>query len=271
MGIKSIVTIHDLIFLRYPAYYKFIDRKIYTTKFRHACKHANKIIAISHQTKTDVINFFNIPPGKIEVIYQSCHERFMNPLDELVKSDVQKKFSLPSDYILYVGTIEERKNLLSCVKALHIGKIDLPLVVVGKKTPYLSQINDYVKRNNLEKQLLLLSNVPDNDLPALYQKAKLFLYPSVFEGFGIPVLESLYSKTPVITSIGSCFREAGGEHSIYINPLDPEEMAYEIKRVLTDKNLAEHMVNEGYKHALNFNQQNISLQINTLYKTLVHG
>lgn len=265
---KSVVTIHDLIFIRYPDLYKPIDREIYTRKFKYAGKTANKIIAVSTQTKNDLINFFNINEDKIEVIYQGCDELFKQEISLLEKERIIKKYNLPSEYILYVGTIEERKNLLTIVKALHQGNIDIPLIIIGKTTKYLKQVVNYICSNMLENTIFLKA-IPLEDLPAIYQLANLFIYPSVFEGFGIPILEALQSNVPVITSKGGCFEEVGGKHTIYVNPMDVDDMIEAIKKVLSDKTLQNKMKIEGLKHAQQFSNSLIAEKIMALYKSLL--
>ncbi len=188
--IKKIVTIHDLIYMRYPQMYSPADRNIYYWKTRHACASADQIIAISEQTKTDIINFTGTDAGKITVIYQDCHPSFRVKAEEETKEALRKKYSLPGDYLLYVGTIEERKNLLSVVRALHTGNIDIPLVAIGRKTSYYRKVKAYIYSNNMHN-IIFPDGVENEELPALYQMASCFIYPSVFEGFGIPIVEAL--------------------------------------------------------------------------------
>lgn len=266
-NIRSVVTIHDLIFLRYPELYKSIDRNIYEKKIRFACANANKIIAISEQTKQDIVHYFGTSESKIEVIYQSCDERFQKEVTQTQKQAVGDKYDLPNEYLLYVGTIEKRKNLLSVVKALHHGKINCPLVVVGRKTDYFNEVSDYL-HENLVENVIFLEGVPNEDLPAIYQMSKLFIYPSVFEGFGIPILEALYSKVPVITSKGSCFPEAGGSSSIYVSPDSFEEIAESITNVLNDNALRDKMIANGFKHAQKFSHEKLTQQLVNLYTEL---
>ncbi|MDR3062253.1 MAG: glycosyltransferase family 4 protein, partial [Dysgonamonadaceae bacterium] len=197
-GIKSVVTIHDLIFLRYPEYYKSWDREIYTRKFRYACEYSDKIIAISECTKKDVISFFNIPEEKIAVVYQGCHPDFGKKATDEKKQEVTQKYKLPPKYLLSVGSIEPRKNLLLAVKALQKLEQDIHLVAVGKKTPYQVEVEQYAAQSGISERLHILNKVPLDDLPACYQLASVFLYPSFFEGFGIPVIEALHSGVPVI-------------------------------------------------------------------------
>ncbi len=266
---KSIVTIHDLIFLRYPELYKPLDRKIYKVKFKNACKNADKIIAVSKQTKNDIIEFLLIPEDKIEVVYQSCHKNFLNEFTEGDFKEVRKKFNLPLEYILYVGTIEERKNLLTIVKAIHQGRINIPLVVVGRQTNYAKKVIDYIQKNKLS-DIYFLKNVQDNDLPILFQMAKVFVYPSVFEGFGIPILEALYSKTPVITSSGGCFSEAGGPESIYIDPFNFEEMAFHIVKLLEDGAYSKKIAESGFQYAKRFSHEHLSNKLINIYNSISH-
>jgi len=267
--VKSIVTIHDLIFMRYPQWYKTIDRKIYETKFRYSSRLADRIIAVSKQTKSDLIQYFNIDEEKIRVINQGCNELFTNILTNDQKFPVMKKYDLPREYILYVGTIEERKNLLQIVKAIHQYKIDIPLIAIGKSTKYTDQVNEYVRRHQL-KNIRILHNILMDDLPAIYQNARLFIYPSIFEGFGIPILEALWSKVPVITAKGGCFDEVGGPSTLYVDPLNVDELGEAIIRVLSDKNLSNTMVENGYVHAQKFSNMIIAQQVMDLYQEVVN-
>src|SRR5690554_6805482 len=142
-NVKSVVTIHDLIFMRYPELYSFFDRKIHFWKFRYAAKKADCVIAISEQTKRDIVEFLKINPEKIKVVYQGCADVFKENFSSEEKESVRKKFNLPEKFVLNVGTIEERKNALTIVKAIH--DLDIKLVLVGRKTKYYQKIEDYVQ------------------------------------------------------------------------------------------------------------------------------
>lgn len=249
--VKSVVTIHDLIFLRLPHLYNAADRSIYEKKFRYACQKCDRIIAISQQTASDITEFFKISPKKIDIVYQGCNPIFRSEISSGAKEFLRKKYGLPDSFILYVGTVEERKNLLAIIKAIHMGKIQYPLVVIGRHTQYFKQVKEFIEDHNI-KNIFFLQSVFNEELPGIYQLADLFVYPSLFEGFGIPILEALYSRVPVITSTGSCFSEAGGDHSVYINPEDPEELAHAINKTLSDTQMRQLMKEKGYMHALNF-------------------
>lgn len=266
-NIKSIVTIHDLIYMRYPQMYSPVDRNIYYWKTRHACAKADQVIAISEQTKTDIMNFTGTDAAKIKVIYQDCHPSFRLKAGDETKEALRKKYSLPENYLLYVGTIEERKNLLSVVRAMHTGNIDIPLIVIGRKTSYYRKVKEYINSNSIPG-IIFPEGVKNDELPALYQMASCFVYPSVFEGFGIPVIEALVSGVPVITSRGSCFSEAGGPASVYIDPHDHEELAAAIIKVISNRAVAEKMISEGRKYAQQFRAELIAGQYIRLYSSL---
>lgn len=268
-GIPSIVTIHDLIFIRFPQHYGFIDRFIYKLKTKYACKQADCIIAISEQTKRDIVQFFKTDPNKIEVVYQSCDDSFKSPAKDEIKTLIKKRYNLPDQYILNVGTIEPRKNLLSLIKALKTIDESYKLVVIGKKKAYSKLVEEEIQKLQLNDRVLFLQNIPFTDLPVIYQMASLFAYPSVYEGFGIPVIEALYSNVPVVAATGSCLEEAGGPSSLYVQPSDPTALANAINVILADPALQTEMKEKGMAYVQKFNNEHISKQIMQLYtKTL---
>ncbi len=265
--IKSVVSIHDLIFIRYPHLFSVIDRKIYHKKFLSACKRADKIIAISQQTKSDIIEFFNISEKKIEVIYQGCNIVFQKFIPNDVKQKVISKYNLPNKFLLHVSSITERKNLLSILKSIQKLK-NQHLVVIGDGNTYKNKCLEYIRQHNLQDRVHFINNISLKEMVAIYQSADIMLYPSLFEGFGIPILEALFSKTPVITTKGGCFSEAGGKHSIYINPLSEKELTQAIIKVQSDENLREKMIEEGYQYAQNFTDDKVVENLFKIYKTL---
>ncbi len=267
-GIKTVVTIHDLIFIRFPELYPPIDRRIYKAKFKHACKIADVITAISEQTKRDIVEFFGMNPDKIKVIYQGCHQVFQKGIDESALEKVRKKYQLPKKFILNVGTIEERKNLLSAIKAIK-DLDEVHLVVVGKETNYTKQVVSYITDNQLDKRVSFLKNISIDELAVLYQLATIFVYPSIFEGFGIPIIEALFSKTPVISSTGSCFSEAGGPDSIYCEPYDIPVLRQSIEKLWHDENLRKNMAQKGLSYAQKFTDTIIADNLANLYKQLM--
>lgn len=263
---KKIVTVHDLIFLRHPKLYPLIDSKIYNKKFRHACDISDIIIATSEDTKRDIEKFYFTPENKIKVIYQSCDEHYYTEASTEQINNTVAKHQLPDTFLLYVGTIEERKNLLTIVKALQLVK-DIPLVVVGKKKKYFKEIMEYIRENKLKNRVLFLKGVSSVDLPIIYRLAQVFIFPSISEGFGIPIIEALTSKIPVITTKGGCFPEAGGENSIYIDPKNENELAEKINFLLSSEITRKQVVEAGFEYAKRFHPSTITQQLMALYTT----
>lgn len=263
LNIKSVVTIHDLIFMRFPNLYSYFDRKIHFYKFKKAAQEADLVIAISEQTKKDIIEYLKIDTSKIKVVYQGCHAAFKQTFSNEEQKNLVSKYNLPEEFILNVGTIETRKNILLAVKAIK--NINTCLVIIGNETPYANEVKNYIKENNLEHKVRFLKGLNINELAIVYQLAKIFVYPSLYEGFGIPIIEALYSKTPVITTRGGVFPEAGGPNSIYIDPTSVDEMEKAILKLLQNDNLREEITRKGWEFVQKFNDKNIALEINHLY------
>ncbi|MFC4687294.1 glycosyltransferase family 4 protein [Epilithonimonas pallida] len=264
--IKKVVTIHDLIFVRFPQYYTWFDRKIHFWKFRKAANTADRIIAISQQTKEDIIHFLKIKENKIDVVYQGCHAGFKEkPTDEFLEQ-VKEKFDLPDRFVLNVGTIEERKNLLNVVKALKDSGI--PLVVVGsrKKKKYVKKIESEIRKNGVE--VYFLQDVSMEELASVYRLADIFIYPSFFEGFGIPVIEALFSETVVITSNTSCLPEAGGPDSVYVNPDNVDDIKAKILFLWDNESERKRRVEKGLQFAQKFNDDVIAKDLMKVYEGL---
>lgn len=269
LNIPSVVTVHDLIFIKFPQYFKPIDRFIYRLKCEYACKHATKIIAISERTKLDLIEIFNIDSKKIEVVYQSCDDAFKIPVSPEKKQTVAAKHNLPEHYVLSVGTIETRKNLLTIIKALPKVNDHYKLVVVGKKTKYFQLVIEEIKALNLDNKVIFLDNVPFDDLPAIYQMATVFVYPSIYEGFGIPIIEALYSGVPVVAATGSCLEEAGGDHSLYVSPFDSEAFSKAINLLIDDGDFRKEVTSNGLSFVEKFETRSIANDLMKVYKDLV--
>ena len=270
LGVKSVVTIHDLSFLRFPDHYAFWKRRIRTVRTRHACEQADRIVAISEHTKRELMHFYDLPAEKITVIYQSCHERYMQEKPNKTRAAVRKRYQLPANYMLSVGSITQRKNLLGVVKALALlpEAERLPLVVVGRGGAYRRVVQNHIESKGL-KPWVQFVEVAFDDLPAVYQSADLFVYPSLYEGFGIPVLEALFSQVPVLTSNTSSLPEAGGPGAHLVDPTSPEAIAEGMKRLLTDEPYRTDLVQKGYAHAQQFRGEALTDQMMKLYQELI--
>lgn len=266
--IKKVVTIHDLIFMRFPQYYSWFDKKIHFWKFKKAAEQADLIIAISNQTKRDIIDYLKVPASKIVTVYQGCHAVFKENQSKDFLNQTSEKFKLPKRFILNVGTIEDRKNLLNIVKAIN--GTEIPLIVVGKKTRYFTKVQKFIIKNKLENQILFLENVSMTELAAIYKLADIFVYPSFFEGFGIPVIESLFSKTPVITSNLSCLPEAGGPDSLYVNPYNAEDLKSKIQFLWNNESERNRRAEKSFEFVQKFNDDEIAKNLDSVYQQVLN-
>ncbi|MDR0581641.1 MAG: glycosyltransferase family 4 protein [Prevotellaceae bacterium] len=267
-SIRTVVTVHDLIFLRYPHYYKSIDRWMYVRKHRLACASADLVIAISEQTKQDIMEFFGVDEKKIRLVYQGCDAQFYRTATDIEKQNIRALYRLPEKYVLYVGTVEMRKNLITLVKAMSLLPEDVQLIVVGRETGYAKKIKEEMAVRKLEQRVRFLDEVLFNHLPAIYQLAQVFCLPSLFEGFGIPVLEALNSRLPVVASNISSLPEAGGSGQLYVSPTDEQAIAHAIRQVLDDEALRNKMIAAGTEHAAKFREESIAKNIWNVYKEL---
>ncbi|NJB37533.1 glycosyltransferase family 4 protein [Croceivirga sp. JEA036] len=264
--VKTIVTIHDLIFLSHPHYYKIWDRIIYKLKFNYAVHAADHVIAISEQTKKDIIHFLKVKPTKISVVYQGCHNAFKQQFLEKDVEAIRRRYNLPNKFILNVGTIQERKNALTIIKAIKDTTYHLALV--GGEKGYAKKLKKYIADHQMERQVTFVKNISIQDLPKLYQAATVFCYPSYCEGFGIPLIEALFSKLPIIVTKDGCFPEAAGPHSIYVNPDDPKEILEKIEYLYKNPAIRAEMASKGYDFAQRFTDQKVGADLLAIYNKL---
>lgn len=264
-GIRSVVMIHDLIFLRYPEQYPLIDRNIYRIKSAYACRNADVIIAASKATKEDICSYYHISPEKIHVVYQCCDAHFLHP-------DLAKMPSgLPPEYVLYVGSLIERKNLMGILNAYTMlsESLRIPLVIVGKGNRYAKKAMHFATHNGLAKYCIFRNDIRNDQLPAIYAGASAFLYPSLFEGFGIPVLEALSAGAPVITSSTSSLPEVGGEAALYVDPENPADIAHALQSVLEDSALRETMRAKGKSQIAAYSPRHMADSLMEIYKKCI--
>lgn len=271
LKLAKVVIIHDLIFLRYPELYPAIDVYFYKRKTLYSCKYADCIIAASEQTKNDIINFYGINPEKISVLYPCT-----DPLFYAKEVEDSTAFFQPArKYVISVGAITPRKNLMKTIEAFETvkDKYDLDLVVIGTAVglgrKYLEKIMDFNAKHKLTGRVHFLGNVPYQFVPDICRKAQLMVYPSQFEGFGMPIVEGLFSKIPVITSAGGCFPEAGGDAAIYINPEVPAEIAAQISNVMDSAKLRDEIVTRGILYAEKFSQSTIEKDILAFHQSII--
>lgn len=277
-GCKSIVTIHDLIFISHPQYYHPIDRWIYGYKFKRACQMADRIIAVSEYTKREIIRNYGTPAEKIDVVYQGCDPVFSKEIARETLSEVKERYRLPDRFILYVGSIEERKNLMVVARALAAMRNDgnrdaesIRVVAVVRHTPYEDKIKEFLAGNGLADSFTFHNNVPYADLPAFYRLSDAFVYPSRIEGFGIPLLEAASAGIPAIGCTGSCLEEAGGKGAIYTDPDDERQMADALSLLWNDTGLRRRMADEGRIHAERFTDDKLLADLMKAYGKLSAG
>jgi glycosyltransferase involved in cell wall biosynthesis len=269
-GIKSVVTIHDIIFKRFPNQFPLFQRLLYDFKWKYACENADAIVAISEHTKQDIIEYYNISPQKIHVIYQACDERFLARCSADKLQEIRKKYNLPSEYLLYVGSVIERKNVLNLVKSLHFlpKDVQIPLVIVGSGKQYMREIQQYIAENAVEKRVFWRKNISNEDLPAIYQGAAVFIYPSLYEGFGIPLIEAACSKVPIVTNRASSLPEAAGEFAAYSNVHFPQSIAETVEKLLKNTKYQQLNVENSYNYVQRFRGEIVTNELMNLYKSL---
>ncbi|MEL7531192.1 MAG: glycosyltransferase family 1 protein, partial [Bacteroidota bacterium] len=256
-GVKSVVSIHDLIFYPHPEQYAAWDRKTYHYKFRYACQKADHIIAISESTKADILRYYEVAEDKITVIRQACNPIFYEEVSFGERSAVAARWQLPQKYFLYVGSVIERKNMrliLEALPQLVQEDPDFCLVVIGGGSSYYQKMKAKATALKLESHIKWLKDIPFTDFPAIYQNATAMVYPSYYEGFGLPVLEALASGLPAITSNRSSLPEAGGPASLFIDPDSLDELVSAMRTLNTNADQRAAMIQSGKEYAAAFNR-----------------
>jgi glycosyltransferase involved in cell wall biosynthesis len=268
-----VVTMFDLIFLRYPAYFPLWDRNYYRYMFKKSSQRANHIISISEATKADLINYLGAREEKISVVYPACDDG-LAPLSEERLIDVRRRYDLPDDYVLYVGTIEPRNNILRTAQAidrlLADGRIDeqVMFLIVGSKGWFYDEILNGIEKLPNRKNIRLVGPVFGEDLAGVYQLATVMAFASEFEGFGYPVLESMQMGTAVLTSRISSLPEAGGDAAHYVDPLEVDDIAAGLEKLINDPAYRQALVQKGFKHAGKFSAQEMASKTLEIYKTI---
>jgi len=269
LGLKTVLTVHDLIFKRYPSFYRSLDVKIYDYKLRKALETADAVIAISKQTSNDISLYYGYPENKIDVVYQGCHPSFHKKIESDSLKQVKAKYQLPAKYLLNVGTLEERKNARIIVEALQEIDPSVSAVFVGRETRYTELIKQFASAHHLEERVRFIHKVDFKDLPAIYQQAEVFIYPSLFEGFGIPIVEAIASRTPVIAARTSSLTEAGGPNVIYFEPQNSSELAQQTNDLLGNEIRRKEIVAASSEYISQFEPQRIATELMKVYSRII--
>ena len=249
---KLVLTIHDLTPLLFPEYFSKIARlymkwMIWLAKFK-----ANKIIAVSENTKQDLINKFGIDKGKIAVVYNGVDVSYEIINNQTRLSQVKEKYETGQEYILYVGNVKPHKNISRLLKAFSMVNRNSKLIIVGKRNKVYDEVHKIIKEYQLKDKVVFTEFVPDEDLLLLYNAATVFVYPSLYEGFGLPPLEAMACGTPVITSNVSSLPEVVGDAAITIDPYDIDELVNEINNVISNPKLQQKLSRKGLNRAKKF-------------------
>jgi glycosyltransferase involved in cell wall biosynthesis len=265
--IRQVITVHDVISTIYPESFTAATTIRYKLFFSRTLKSADKIIADSENTKNDLMRYYHVPDDKIKVIPLGVEKRFCRLNPEAVE-DIRRRYHLDFPFILYTGTLEPRKNLPALIKAFSVIKLKhhhYKLVIAGMKGWKYQGIFDQVTALDLEKDVVFTGYVPDEDLPALYNAAEVFVYPSFYEGFGLPPLEAMACGCPVITSNTSSLPEVVGNAGIMIDPNDHDELVQAIDSVLSDLTLKEKLRELGQERAKEFSWEKCATETWSVY------
>jgi glycosyltransferase involved in cell wall biosynthesis len=278
--VKSVITVHDLIFERYPETYHWDQRYTHRWKMKKSCQVANAVIAASIQTKKDLQQYYQIPADKIFVCYQNCNPLFQQLITEKEKLHIKIKYNLPDQFFLFVSSITQRKNLITACRALLLLKdsVSIPLVVIGDGKKDKALVKDFINSNGLQQRVIFLNELPvaneagfaqSLDFPAIYQQAFALIYPSFFEGFGIPLLEAMWSGLPVISSNASCLPEVGGDAVLYFSPDDAAALSHQMQQLIANPALHQSLKEKGFIQAAHFTAANHAEAVMNVYKALV--
>ena len=268
---RSVVTIHDVLPLRHPEYFPWLDRQGYCMKLKHSVQAADMVLAVCEQSKADILYFMDCPEDKIKVSYQSCFPSFYEKETPERLEQIKDELKLQSPYILFVGALEARKNVLTLLRAFHRVSKEIPhhLLIIGSGGAYRHLLTKEIEAKQLHKRVRIISFINQADLPAVYQGADLFVYPSLYEGWGIPNVEALFSAVPVITGNSGALRESAGNHSYFIEARSLDDLSKAMKKVLLDRVLRKKMIAKGQIHAQKFHWKNTSLALMKNYRQLL--
>ncbi|HEY8550907.1 MAG TPA: glycosyltransferase family 1 protein [Vicinamibacterales bacterium] len=269
----SVVTIHDCIHLMFPQYLPNRLAPLYARVFMWwAAHHSARVLTVSSASKHDILRFFRIPEDKISVIYNAIDERFRTPPPDEEVHRIRERFQLYEPFVLYAGNVKPHKNLERLIEAFHQlhvnGFDDLKLLIIGNDISKYATLRRAIHAHNLHKYVRFLGFVPDQTLAILYRLASVFVFPSLYEGFGLPPLEAMASGTPVVTSNVSSLPEVVGSAAVLVDPTDPAAIAEGIAHVLYDPQLRDELRRRGLERAAQFSWETAAREVHAIYEAI---
>ncbi len=272
---RAILTVHDLSFLRLPWCAEPSLQRYLSRAVRRSVGRADLILADSENTRRDVISLLGVEPERVEVLYAGVGERF-RPASPAEKAAVRAKYRLPDRFILSVGTIEPRKNYSQLIRAYallfeDLGEAAPHLVIAGQKGWLYEEVFSTLEETGLGERVLFAGYVADEDLPALYSAAEVLVFPSFYEGFGLPPLEAMACGTPVVASDAPCLPEVLGDAALFVSPRSPESIASAVRRLLRDEELRAMLREKGFRRAAEFTWDKAAARLKEIYASLGAG
>lgn len=271
---KTILTVHDLSFVRAPETATPILKRYLDRVVPWSVKRANHVIADSQATKDDLVELYGTPAEKVSVLLSGVDPRFSPTNDSSLIQKVRQKYKIPDgDYIISVGTVQPRKNFTRVIEALHALGDDFAgvnLVIVGGKGWLDAPVYETVQKLGLQTRVIFTGFADDTDIPALYSGASLTAYPSLYEGFGFPIIESMACGTPVITSNVSSMPEVAGDAALLVDPYDVSAIATSMRLLLTDADLREKLIQQGFQQAQRFTWQRAAQELIQIYEQVLN-
>jgi glycosyltransferase involved in cell wall biosynthesis len=270
-SMPTVLTVHDLIFRHLPEHHKPLNRWYLNWTLPLYCRRATHIIAISECTRRDLIAAYDVPPEKISVIHEAADPRFAPQAPDRVTA-MRQRYGLPERYILFVGTIEPRKNLTRLLRAFEVAHregLTEALVVVGKRGWLYDDFFARLEGSSVRDAVLLPGYVPDDDLPAVYAGAQALVWPSLYEGFGLPILEAMACGTPVACSGTSSLPEVGGEAALYFDPASAQSITEVLRRLLSDPDLRAELVDRGFDQTAGFSWDRVAAETEVVYEAVI--
>jgi len=271
---KSVVTIHDCIHLRFPQYlpnklgYAYARSALWIATHR-----SNRILTVSEASKRDILKYFRVPPGKIDVIYNAIDERFNEPPTDEEIARVRERYQLNDPFVLYAGNIKPHKNLERLIEAFHMlrrGPLEhLKMLIIGDEISKYATLRRAVHKYKLHQHVRFFGFVPDKTLAVLYRLAGVFVFPSLYEGFGLPPLEAMASGTPVVTSNVSSLPEVVGDAALLIDPYQPEAIADAMRRALLEPGLREELRRRGLLRVQEFSWERSIRRVREIYEEVL--